>query len=391
MIVPAPTPPRVLCVDDEPNVLAALTRHLGRRFAVSTATGGAMGLDLVRRGPPFHVVISDLRMPAMDGVAFLGQVRAADPDAVRILLTGNADVEAAMAAVNRGHIFRFLAKPCPPDVLSTAIDAAVEQHRLVTAERVLLEQTLSGAVKMLTDVLALVNPAAFGRATRLKQTVSELAARAGVAERWQVEVAAMLSQLGCVTLPAETVDKLYHGRALSGEERQMVDRLPAVVDELIANIPRLEEVRRILLLYPAPYTAAAGAPAAPRGKALPWGARALKLALAFDALESSGVRPAEAVALLGSELDAYDPALLEELARLRGTPATGVEELPLAAVVPGMVLAADLRSRTGVLLVARGQQVSSSLLERLTNLAGGSGVAEPVQVLAAGVPATVGA
>ena len=165
--------PRVLCVDDEPNVLAGLRRCLRGHFAVTTAVGGAAGLDALRAEGRFAVVVSDLRMPGMDGVAFLSQVRALAPDTVRVLLTGQADLEAAIASVNEGHIFRFLMKPCAPTQLLAAVDAAAEQHRLLTAERELLEQTLHGSIKALTEALALANPTSFGRATRLKQLVGE--------------------------------------------------------------------------------------------------------------------------------------------------------------------------------------------------------------------------
>ena len=148
---------------------------------------------------PVDLVISDMRMPAMDGATFLKYARTGAPDTVRVLLTGQADMDSAIAAVNEGNIFRFLTKPCPIDVLLTALKACVEQHRLVTAERVLLEETLRGSVKMLTEVLSLVSPTAFGRAARLQQRVAAIAAQMGIRDRWHIEVAAMVSQIGPVT------------------------------------------------------------------------------------------------------------------------------------------------------------------------------------------------
>src|SRR5262249_60092556 len=150
------------------------------------AVGGAAGLELIAREEPFAVVVSDMRMPGMDGAAFLTRVREIAPDATRVLLTGQADLDAAIAAVNRANIFRFLTKPCPPDVLASALTDAVNLHRLVTSERVLLQETLLGSVKMLTDVLALANPAAFGRATRAKQHARRTAAQLDLADRWQL-------------------------------------------------------------------------------------------------------------------------------------------------------------------------------------------------------------
>jgi FixJ family two-component response regulator len=196
------------------------------------------------------VVVSDMRMPGMDGAAFLAEVRSRWPEVVRMLLTGQSDIESAIAAINKGQIFRFLTKPCPPPALLAAVQAAVAQHELITAERVLLEQTLHGSIKALTDMLALVSPVSFGRATRVKQLVSDIAGHLGLKERWQVEVAAMLSQIGHMTLPAETAERVYYGRALSNDEQRLVARLPGLTESLLGNIPRLETVREIQRTYP---------------------------------------------------------------------------------------------------------------------------------------------
>lgn len=99
-----------------------------------------------------------MQMPNMNGAAFLTEVRKRCSDVSRVLLTAQADIESACAAVNRGQTFRFLTKPCPPEELRAALNDAVAQHRLITSERVLLEQTLVGSVRALSEVLALVHP-----------------------------------------------------------------------------------------------------------------------------------------------------------------------------------------------------------------------------------------
>ena len=132
--------PRILCVDDEAQILEAMILNLGRRYHVSTALNGALGLEKIRSEAPFAVLISDMRMPGMDGATFLKHAFGEAPNTVRILLTGQAELSAAIAAVNEGQIFRFLSKPCPPASLLKTIEAAVEQNRLITSEKVLLEQ-----------------------------------------------------------------------------------------------------------------------------------------------------------------------------------------------------------------------------------------------------------
>jgi DNA-binding NtrC family response regulator len=128
--VPEPQRPRILIVDDEELILDALKRQLCSRFDVTTATGGKEAMRLVMSQDPYAVVVSDLRMPEMDGVTLLYLIRQSAPDTVRVLLTGTADVEAATSAINVANIFRFLIKPCPTGMLLRALEAAVEQYRL---------------------------------------------------------------------------------------------------------------------------------------------------------------------------------------------------------------------------------------------------------------------
>ena len=158
--------PRILCVDDEPNVLEGLVAFLRRRYRVTTALNGAQGLVAIDENGPFDVVVSDMRMPGMDGAAFLGEVREISPDTTRILLTGHAEMASAIEAVNRGGVFRFLTKPCPPADLLRAVREACRVYQLRRAEQELLQETLRGSVGVLTEVMALAAPDLFGRADR---------------------------------------------------------------------------------------------------------------------------------------------------------------------------------------------------------------------------------
>jgi signal transduction histidine kinase len=139
---PRPERARVLCVDDDPEVLAALQMTLRRRFDVTTAENGPDGLRVLAEQGPFTVVVSDFSMPGMNGAQFLSRVRQEAPNTIRMLLTGHASLEGAIDAVNNGRLFRFLTKPCPPRELIAAIDEAIEQDRQAAAQRADLEQKL---------------------------------------------------------------------------------------------------------------------------------------------------------------------------------------------------------------------------------------------------------
>ena len=374
--------PRILCVDDEPNVLEGLSLNLRRRFEVFTAGSGADGLALLAREADVQVIISDMRMPNMDGATFLTRAREQFPDAVRVLLTGQADLQSAISAVNNGQIFRFLTKPCAPPDMLVQVSAAVEQHRLITSERVLLRQTLHGSIKALIDVLALTHPASFGRAMRIKEKVGKLVAATGMVESWQVEVAAMLSQLGCAALPPEVAEKVYFGRRLTPEEEAMVARVPHVTEQLLGNIPRMEAVRHMLASLHRPLGRDVAASDAER-ELVATGAKLLRIVMDYDVLEQQGAAPAVAFASMRARNGRYDPALLEKFAEVRGDggPHPDVRELSLRDLVPGMVVAQDVVMSTGALLVARGYQLTDGVLERLRNFRAGS-VREPIRVIA---------
>ena len=368
--MPASMKPRVLFVDDEPDLLAAIVRNLrSEHFEIATAPGGAVALDMLRNQGPFSVIVSDLRMPEMDGVTLLQHARKSFPDTVRVLFTGQPDMERAIAAVNEGEIFRFMTKPCARVPMALMLKSAVQQHQLITAERVLLEQTLRGCIKALTEILALTNPLAFGRATRLRHSMNSLIAALGIPVNWHLEVAAMLSQIGCVLLSPATLEKVYAREPLSEAEEDTVRRLPELVEEILDNIPRLESVREILR-YQNKHFDGSGFPVdAVSGEAIPWGARALKVVLDFDTLESEGHSVSLAFDTLRGRKGWYDVAILEALAELRNSaPRAEVRELPIGQMQVGMVLAQDVRTAKGILFIARGQEVTPSLLAKLRNL-----------------------
>ena len=182
---------KILFVDDEPNILAAYQRQLRKQFSVEIAVGPVAGLAAIQNPRDFAVVVADMRMPEMSGVEFLVKVKTTAPETVRMMLTGNADQATAIEAINEGSIFRFLNKPCTKEIMAKTLTAALVQYRLVTAEKQLLEQTLSGSIQVLTEVLSLVNPAAFGRAERARRYIHHIVTSMKLANVWQYEVAAM--------------------------------------------------------------------------------------------------------------------------------------------------------------------------------------------------------
>lgn len=373
---------KILFVDDDPSILAAFQRHLRKQFAVQTALEGSRGLEAVRNDGPFAVIVSDLRMPQMDGIQFLSQVRALTPDSVRMMLTGNADLSAAVEAVNQGHIFRFLTKPCVAEVLTTALNAGIAQYRLVKAERELLEQTLRGTIKMLGEVLALLNPEAFGRASRITRCVREVALRMNAPDVWQLETAAALSQIGCIMLPEEALMKIYQGRSLSAEETQLFTMHPSIASDLLSHIPRMEQIAEIIA-YQEKHFDGSGTPHDLRtGREIPLGARILKAVLDFDTLEVGNTPKSDIIFSLKARSGTYDPRVLAALGAVIANEEGFETRLVRAAeLMDGMILAQDVTTFDGRLLITRGYQVSKTMRERLKTYARKPGIKEPIRIL----------
>ena len=354
-------------------LLATIDRVLQNRFNVVLEPDPKRALTLLESPHTFAAIISDLRMPGVSGLGLLQSARRVAPHTPRILISGGAELADTVSAVNDCQVFRILIKPFPAQSLLDAIVAAVEQYRLGMSERVLLEETLQGSVQALAELFLLVQPAAFGRAMRLRRHVSDLARYLGVARKWDIEIAALLSQIGSVTLSAETLDRWYHGRALTEAEAAEVKFLPTTALSVVANIPRLESVKEILRLQDEPAS----------GVELPPGARMLAIARDFDELIARGETAEHALSIMEGRDGRYDSEYLQAFRQLRSdtAPSAEIREIMLSDVRTSMVLASDVHSPTGLLLIARGQRVTPALLQRVRSQWSGFASACPVRVI----------
>ncbi|HYN97608.1 MAG TPA: response regulator [Pilimelia sp.] len=358
--------PRILCVDDEPFVLDGLQRTLRTTYTVVTTTEPQEALNLLAEpaDDPITVVISDMRMPQMSGVAMLEQAQQVARETTRVLLTGDADIQVAVAAINRGNVFRFILKPCPPDPLRTTIGAAVEQHRLLMAERELLQDTLKGCVDALMDTLAMAQPALFSRAGRLRRIAQDVCATLDVPDAWQVEMAAQLGEIGAITLPPTVIDALQGGVPNSEAEAEMLAALPRLADGVLARIPRLEPVRGIIRTQ----LPTDRDPMAPMAADAPAPARLLQAVREYDALVHRGVPVDLALATLTARRT-HEQEMVTALAKVAGMrlPNEAVREITVDDLTVGHELADDLHNAKGLLLVSRGQVITERLLVRVRN------------------------
>lgn len=378
--------PKVLLVDDEPHVTEAIRRNFQRRYEIHISDSPSSALKTLHRSGPFAVVVSDLVMPEMSGVQFLSVVRSSFPDVVRILLTGKAEMDDAIEAVNEGEIFRLLVKPCPPERLALAIDDGIRQHNLIKAEKELLTKTVAGVVRVLAEILALLDPAAFGKAQKVVDLVRTIAPKFPEAPLWEWEVAALLAPIGSVAVPPDVLAKVSAGGALSPTDLQMMAQIPATGHQLLQKIPRLEPVAEIVLYHRKCFDGA-GAPAYRlSGDSLPLGARVLKILYDLASLEADGNPRHQALQMLAQRRGHYDPQLLQTISEVfigsAISPPTSVPRpVGLWELREGQVLYSDLKTDRGELLVSAGHRVTHTTLRRIWNFAQVAKIREPIYIL----------
>jgi response regulator RpfG family c-di-GMP phosphodiesterase len=356
---------KILLVDDDSNVLEGYRRTLRSEFQLEIALGSEQALKLIEEQGPYAVVVSDMRMPGMDGIQLLSKIKALSPNTVRVMLTGNADLDSAINAINEGSIFRFLNKPCNKEQMAKALTAAVVQYRLATAEDHLLEQTLSGCIQVLTEVLSLVNPGAFSRAERARRYIHHVVTAMKLGNPWQYEVAAMMSQLGCVTLAPETIEAVYAGEQLSASEQAQYDAHPSIAYGLLSKIPRLEPIAWMIEHQDRPV----GNDGSSEKADVRLGAEILRLTLAYEKLIHKGMSRTEAVHSLSSRNKQFSPEFFDALVTLDpNAEEGGIQTCRIALLTPGMIVQEEIRTTDETLVVSKGQEATPALIAKLKNL-----------------------
>lgn len=395
--------PAVLCVDDDAAVLRSVHRVLAPRFRVTTALGPAEALDMARAASePFAVVISDLRMPGLSGIGLLQCFRQLMPQTVRVLLSGNADLDDAVAAVNAGEIFRFLRKPYEPEALISIVTEACDHHDtlLAAARTTAGEPTaavhvatssagMAGYVSTLSAMLSAVRPDAAECAARVARCVTELTTIVTLDCAEALRTAAALSQLGCAGLPAGVADRIYGGAVLSAADSATADSIPVMSADLLATAPGFDVVRVLLT------AAAEVARDRLRGENLDravsgaadvaLGARFLAAALRRDRDVRQGIRTPSSL-LEPAGLDADTTHRIDAVLR-RDDATARVRTVRMRDLREGMVLADDVPSSRGMLLAARGHVVTELLVSHIRDASDSALLASPVRVYT-GQPAT---
>jgi FixJ family two-component response regulator len=374
----------ILFVDDEELVLQGIKRVLKSKYNLITFTEATRALEYLKeeKNKP-AVIVSDYKMPIMDGAKFLSEAKKISPNSTRMLLTGYADMNATIEVVNNGNIFRFLLKPCPNEVLIKNIDEAIKQYELVIAEKELLAQTLRGTIKLLTDILAALYPKAFTRADSIRYICKKIAQRLNLQNIWEIEITALLSFIGVVTLPQEILDKKFNLQKLSQNEQILFNSHTEIAYSLLNNIPRLNNIAKAILesnnvnsnINDIHF----------ENNVLPpvLIGNLISLANHYYELKQSGFTSLQILEEFSKHKDIYNNLLLSALE----AEISGIDEkyivvnVELKDLPVGYQLADNVTDEDGRILISKGIFITDILKQKLINFASIKSVKEPLKIL----------
>jgi response regulator RpfG family c-di-GMP phosphodiesterase len=408
-------PARILCVDDEPNILSALRRLFRPQgYQVLTAESGAEGLKLLE-SEQVDVVISDMRMPEMDGARFLEQVRARWPDTVRMLLTGYADIQSILDAINRGEIYRYVTKPWDDNdillivrhalerkaleeekrrlealtqeqneelkLLNASLEAKVEQrtaelkkaHDSLVAANEKLKASFLTSIKVFSGMIEMRGKNLAGHSRRVANLARKIAVKMKLEaqEVQEIFVAGLLHNIGKIAFPDEML--ALPVSLMKGENLALYRKHPLLGEQLLTALDDLRGAATILRSQMERFDGE-GFPDHLAGLAIPIGARILALASDYDdlqigALAQRQLRPDEAIRLIMQNSGKrYDPQVVKAFIEIiNGGVEEALKEIQLSAreLQSGMVLSRDLYTNDGLLLLPADHVLDHRLIQQI--------------------------
>lgn len=380
------SPSQILVVDADPKVLSAFERLFSDQYRVTTFNAPDAALAWLKENPAVAVIVSAINLPGMGGTAFLTSCELAAPLSARIILTAEKSLDVVKQAVNSGHVFMLLTKPCSQAELTAAMQAGMTQHSRLLQERAILERTLSGSVKLLIEMLSLFHSEAFRRTSVMRPQAMKIAHRMGLKKTWELDMAVMFSPLGEALLPKEILARYRTAKPLTDQQREILARAPAQTRDLLKNIPQLDRVAECLYLSSRGYDGSGFPVDGPVGMDIPVTSRILKvLTDLWFASPETGVDAAAFEALTINRKQ-YDPEILkvarEELLDLTSDPnSKPVTLCYIRALRPGDVLVDDVLSEgSHELVLSRGHQLTSTTIRRLDQYNHVSGIRQPIRV-----------
>jgi putative two-component system response regulator len=374
----APPKSNIMVVDDQPANLKLLEDLLTQQgHAVRSFPRGRLALDAAARHLP-DLILLDINMPEMNGFEVCERLKADNQLAhIPVLfLSALSETGDKVNAFRSGGV-DYITKPFQLEEVRARVETHLQLHRARQVERELLERTLGGAVKALSDLAHLMSPTLTERSGALRSMVVHMAAQLRLPDPWQYELAATLCLIGCITLPSDAFEHAYVGDKPSSEELHMYRAHPDTGFRLLSRIPRLEYVAEMIRLQQVETSNWGSSDIAEQGS------RMLKTAQELDRRSLRGIPFQTACDQLRAVPRKYPSALLDSLKNYSPSRVHfEVKRLPAPQLLPGMILEDDVVTVDGMTVISKGTTLTVTLVERIQNFARTRGVRDPIQVRA---------
>ncbi len=237
----------ILIVDDTPENIDVLVAVLGETYAIKAATNGERALKIATSKHRPDLILLDIMMPEMDGYEVCRRLKGnrLTQEIPVIFVTAMSGNEDEAKGFEMGAI-DYITKPVSPPIVQARVRNILELQASKQSVKVALDQTLTGSVELMADLLSMTNPTAFGHSRELRRQMRSLCERMGHKPTWAFDVAAMLSQIGCLSLPEELLERIYRGETVSEEEQSLYDNHPEMAKRLLERIPNLRTSAHII-------------------------------------------------------------------------------------------------------------------------------------------------
>ena len=389
MIHPESAAPNILVVDDVPENLQLLFRMLKENgYKARPVASGRLALDAARQTPP-DLILLDINMPEMNGYDVCAEIKADEllKDIPVIFISALHESMDKVKAFGMGGV-DYITKPFQAEEVEARVKTHLELYRQKQVERDLLDKTLHGSVKLLTEILAATDPISFGRARKMRDAMAPLAAALALGSAWEYELAAMLSSIGAVTIPPTVMRRVHQGQLLNEVEGPLVARIPEIGHELLSNIPRLESVAAMVLYQNKDFDGAGFPKDSISGKEIPFGGRLLRILTDLVDFQERLGSQAAAFSKMQRLAGRYDHELFSAITaclEAKGSPTaapvlTEHKEVAVGQLKPGDIIHFDVMATSGAMIVPAGTVISPMLLRKLQNFAEVGGIAEPVKI-----------
>lgn len=374
---------KILIVDDaEENrmILSEICSTLG--YVSIEADNGKIGLELLRE-TPVDCILLDIKMPVMTGIEMLSIIKRDQNigNIPVIMVTGVEDTKSVVEALNKGAA-DYITKPFEAKILTARLKGVLKRYEVFLSEKELVEKTFFGSVKLLNDLLSTLSPHIFGKSNQIRRIAKAICKEINFQDSNEVELAALFSHVGCISLSSEITDKLVSGKFLLSEEKQIYDNHPLLGYKLLKNIPLLEHVANTVLYQNKNYDGS-GTPSTEKisGESIPLPARILRVANEYQTARTKATSTLELSDMLRARASLLDPNLFKALTRVMiKEESRELREIKVLNLKQGMIFADDIYTTTNNKIASQWQEATDGLVERITNIHYQIGVKEPIKV-----------